>query len=115
MIRYNAAHRGAERDIFPVTDALRMPVISYTALRWGALPRATPDDPSGFIVPAPALWYRFALQSPSVSVTVAAPNNRAELEEDLEVLRVSRPLTEKEYTTLAEHGERVRRYAGRFP
>src|SRR5262245_10310183 len=37
MIRYNAAHRGAERDIFPTTDELGVPVIAYTATRWGAL------------------------------------------------------------------------------
>ena len=47
MIRYNAAHRGAEREIFPVTDAIGMPVIAYTALRWGALLQPTPDDPPG--------------------------------------------------------------------
>src|SRR5947209_3669726 len=41
MIRYNAAHRGAETDVFPTTQALGMPVIVYTALRWGALPRGT--------------------------------------------------------------------------
>ena len=32
MIRYNAAHRGAERDVFPVTQPLGLPVIAYTAL-----------------------------------------------------------------------------------
>ena len=35
MIRYNAAHRGAEREVFPVTDALGLPVIAYTALALG--------------------------------------------------------------------------------
>ena len=53
MIRYNAAHRGAERDVFPVTQPLGLPVIAYTALRWGALLRTTPDDPAGFSVPDP--------------------------------------------------------------
>ncbi len=33
MIRYNAAHRGAETEIFPVTDALGLPVVTYTSLR----------------------------------------------------------------------------------
>src|SRR4051812_30701920 len=33
MVRYNAAHRGAERDVFPVTQRLGLPVIAYTALR----------------------------------------------------------------------------------
>src|SRR5439155_14728578 len=36
MVRYNAAHRGAEAEVFPVTDALGMPVVVYTCLRWGA-------------------------------------------------------------------------------
>ena len=40
MIRYNAAHRGAEREVFPVTEALGLPVIAYTALRWGGAPAA---------------------------------------------------------------------------
>ena len=42
MIRYNAAHRGAETDIFPVTDALGLPVVVYTCLRWGTLLRLDP-------------------------------------------------------------------------
>src|SRR5581483_4952584 len=52
MIRYNAAHRGAEQQIFPVTNALGLPIIAYAGLRWGALLRPTLDDPPGFQVPA---------------------------------------------------------------
>jgi predicted aldo/keto reductase-like oxidoreductase len=115
MIRYNAAHRGAERDIFPVTDSRRVPVIAYTALRWGALLRTTPCDPPGFVVPRAPEWYRFALQSPSVAVVLAAPNDRAELNETMQVLAATGPLSESAYIQLAEHGERVRQGAGRFP
>jgi predicted aldo/keto reductase-like oxidoreductase len=115
MLRYNAAHRGIEREVFPVTDALGMPVIAYTALRWGALLQSTPDDPPGFVEPCAPAWYRFVLQSPSVAVVVAAPANRAELEEDLTVLDVTEPLSPVEYEQLAEHGQRVRRHAGGFP
>jgi aryl-alcohol dehydrogenase-like predicted oxidoreductase len=114
MIRYNAAHRGAERDVFPVTRRLGLPVISYTALRWGALPRPTPEDPPGFSVPGPPAWYRFVLQRPEVAVTLAAPQTRAELEEDLRVLEADGPLTQEAYSALAEHGDRVRRHAGSF-
>jgi aryl-alcohol dehydrogenase-like predicted oxidoreductase len=114
MIRYNAAHRGAEREVFPVTQPLGMPVIAYTALRWGALLRPTPDDPAGFSVPRAPAWYRFALQHPAVAVTLAAPKTRAELEEDLGVLDAPGPLGEQEYAALAAHGERVRRHAGTF-
>jgi predicted aldo/keto reductase-like oxidoreductase len=115
MIRYNAAHRGAETDVFPVTAPLGLPVVVYTCLRWGALLRPTPDDPPGF-VPRPApVWYRFALQHPAVTVALAAPEMRAELDEDLQVLRAGGPLPAEEYERLAEHGRRVRRHAGGFP
>jgi aryl-alcohol dehydrogenase-like predicted oxidoreductase len=114
MVRYNAAHRGAERDVFPVTRPLGLPVIAYTALRWGALARPTPDDPPGFSVPRPPLWYRFVLQHPAVAVTLAVPQTRAELDEDLKVLAAAGPLGDDEYAALAGHGERVRRHAGAF-
>ena len=115
MIRYNAAHRGAETEVFPVTDPLGMPVIVYTCLRWGALLRGTPDDPPGFTVPPAPAWYRFALQSPSVAVALMAPKSRDELQEDLGVLEATGPLSPAEYQLLAEHGQRVRRHAGAFP
>jgi predicted aldo/keto reductase-like oxidoreductase len=115
MVRYNAAHRGAERDVFPVTSTLGLPVIAYTATRWGALLLPTPDDPPGFLVPAAPAWYRFVLQSPAVSVVLAAPHTRAELEENLSVLAATGPMPVEEYTALAAHGERVRGQRGRFP
>jgi aryl-alcohol dehydrogenase-like predicted oxidoreductase len=115
MIRYNAAHRGAEQQIFPVTDALRMPVIAYTALRWGALLRPTRDDPPEFILPRAPDWYQFVLQSRSVTVTLAAPHTRSELDQDLEVLRATGPLSRAEYDRLAGHGARVRRHSRDFP
>ena len=102
-------------NVFPVTGPLGLPVIAYTALRWGALLRPTPDDPPGFSVPRAPDWYRFVLQHPAVAVTLAAPQSRAELEEDLRVLDTEGPLTEDAYTALAGHGERVRRHAGTFP
>jgi predicted aldo/keto reductase-like oxidoreductase len=115
MIRYNAAHRGAEQEVFPVAEAAGLPIIAYTAQRWGALVRSTPDDPAGFAVPPAPAWYRFALQSPAVTVVLAAPHTREELEEDLTVLEVTEPLASEEFNRLAEHGQRVRRHAGRFP
>lgn len=115
MIRYNAAHRGAETDIFPVTTAHGLPVVVYTCLRWGALLRPTADDPPGFVVPGAPAWYRFALQNQAVTIALMAPENRAELEEDLQVLRQMEPYSSEEYERLAAHGQRVRRHAGSFP
>jgi len=115
MIRYNAAHRGAETDVFPVTTALGMPVVAYTALRWGALMQPTRDDPEDFAAPAAPAWYRFSLQNPAATVVLMAPENRQELEEDLSVLDAQGPLSAEEYRRLAEHGRRVRQHAGQFP
>jgi predicted aldo/keto reductase-like oxidoreductase len=115
MVRYNAAHRGAEAEVFPAADAAGLPVIAYTALRWGGLLRPTPDDPPGFTPPPAPTWYRFVLQNPSVAVALAAPHDRRELDEDLTVLDMAAPLTPEAYERLAEHGRRVRRHGGGFP
>jgi predicted aldo/keto reductase-like oxidoreductase len=115
MIRYNAAHRGAETDVFPSTTPLKMPVVVYTCLRWGALLQGTPEDPPDFTAPRASAWYRFALQHPAVSVALMAPQNRVELEEDLTTLDEDKPLSAEEFERLAEHGRRVRKYAGSFP
>ncbi|HLW79530.1 MAG TPA: aldo/keto reductase [Terriglobia bacterium] len=115
MTRYNAAHRGAEQDVFPVTDRLGVPVVVFTAQRWGALAKPTADDPPGFTPPQAREWYRFALSHPSVGVVLMAPANRRELDGDLPLLEDWRPPSPGELELLAGHGRRVRRHAGAFP
>lgn len=115
MIRYNAAHRGAEEDIFPTTDRCDMPVVAYTGVRWGALLKPTADDPPKFSPPAAADCYRFQLSHPSVAVALMAPDGVEELEENLGLLDAWNPLTEGESSRLRGHGDRVRRHAGAFP
>jgi hypothetical protein len=90
-------------------------VVVYTCLRWGALLRPTPDDPPGFVVPEAPQWYRFALQTPSATVALMAPESRTKLEEDLLAVRAEGPLTAPVYRLLADHGQRVRTHAGQFP
>jgi predicted aldo/keto reductase-like oxidoreductase len=115
MVRYNAAHRGAETDVFPVTDRLRLPVVAFTCLRWGGLLKPTPRDPEEFAVPPAPEWYRFVLSHPSVSVALTAPNDRNELLANLALLRDWRPVSDVERRRLSAHGERVRATAGPFP
>ena len=114
MIRYNAAHRGAEREVFPVTRELRLPVVTFTGLRWKALLQATPDDPRGFSPPSAADCYRFCLSNPDVSVALSAPGNRAQLDENLALLEDWRSLDTVSLETIRNHGDRVRRHAGEF-
>jgi aryl-alcohol dehydrogenase-like predicted oxidoreductase len=85
MVRYNAAHPGAENDVFPLLGedrSTRPGVVSYTATRWGALldPEMLPaEEPQ----PRPSDCYRFALSHPDVNVTLCGAKNRAELDEAL--------------------------------
>ncbi|MEX2263383.1 MAG: aldo/keto reductase [Bryobacteraceae bacterium] len=115
MVRYNAAHRGAEKDVFPVTRELGIPVVAFTGLRWKALLKSTPEDPGGFTPPPAREFYRFCLAEPSVAVALTAPSGRAELEGNLSLLDDWRPPGEAELDLLRAHGDRVRRHAGAFP
>ena len=115
MTRYNAAHRGAEEDVFPITTEYNIPVVVFTCLRWGALLESTPDDPHRFRVPAAEDWYRFVLCHPAVTVALMAPNGIKELRQNLQLLDDWRGFTSDEYASLKAHGDRVHRHGGSFP
>ncbi len=68
MIRYNAAHRGAEQDIFPHLPEPRPGVIAYTATRWRKLLHRPKGRPKDGAVPTAGQCYRFVLSNPSVDV-----------------------------------------------
>jgi len=115
MLRYNAAHRGAEKEIFPQAQEFGVPLVSFTGLRWKALLSSTREDPEDFIPPPAREWYRFALAHPAISVVLMAPGDKRELLENLELLTDWRAPTPLEYEALRLHGDRVRRHAGSFP
>jgi len=114
MIRYNAAHRSAEEEVFPVARQRNIPVVTFTGLRWKALLQRTPDDPPGFSPPSAVDCYRFCLSQPDVTVALMAPGNRAELEEDLRLLDDWGAQDAAVRKQLEEHGERVKKHAGMF-
>jgi aryl-alcohol dehydrogenase-like predicted oxidoreductase len=82
MIRYNAAHRGAEREVFDAFGSDRPAIIAYTATRWGMLLQPRPDDgfPKGMTAPE---CYRFALSHPSVDAVLCAARTPDEIREDV--------------------------------
>ena len=72
-LRYNAAHPGAERDLFPRLTAERRPgIVAFTATSWGQLlnPRFTP---AGERTPTAGDCYRFVLSHPAVDLCVTGP------------------------------------------
>jgi aryl-alcohol dehydrogenase-like predicted oxidoreductase len=93
MIRYNAAHPGAERDVFPHLERRRPAVVAYTATSWRRLLRA----PRGWSDRAMTAGecYRFCLTSPHVDVVLTGPRSVAELRENLAAVEQG-PLAEAE-------------------
>ncbi|HEU4406180.1 MAG TPA: aldo/keto reductase [Polyangiaceae bacterium] len=110
MIRYNAAHRGAEHDIFEPLGPGRPAVVAYTATRWGRLlkPAAGLGPMTG------GECYRFALSHPRVDVVLSAPASEAELRENVAAVAQG-PLEPPRLDEVRRFGDAVRSSAvGRF-
>jgi len=106
MIRYNAAHRGAETDIFPHLEPHNPGIVSYTSTRWTRLlsrPKGWPEDQP---VPTAGMAYRFVLNNPAVGVVLTAPRSLAEFEENLTAVRKG-ALNEEEMVFMRRFGDAV--------
>jgi aryl-alcohol dehydrogenase-like predicted oxidoreductase len=112
MIRYNAAHPGAEHDIFPYLAQGRPAIVAYTATRWGGLLKR----PKGWDGPVMTAGdcYRFCLSNPHVDVVLTGPKNRQQLQENLQGLRDKGPLSEEELRWIKEFGQVVHKASSRF-
>ncbi|MFH1881364.1 MAG: aldo/keto reductase [Planctomycetota bacterium] len=106
MLRYNAAHRGAGRDIFPHLAAHNPGIISYTATRWKYLLRRPKSRPKNARIPTAGECYRFVLSNPHVHTVLTAPRNERELRENIAAVRQG-PLNEEDMTFMREFGDAV--------
>jgi aryl-alcohol dehydrogenase-like predicted oxidoreductase len=106
MMRYNAAHRGAEQDIFPHLAQHNPIVINHTATRWTYLLRRPRGWPKDGRVPTAAMCYRFVLSNPHVHVCLTAPRNIRQFEENLAAVPQG-PLSEEEMQFMQEFGDAV--------
>lgn len=113
MLRYNAAHPGAEAEVFPHLATRNPGVVAYTATSWRQLlkaPKDTPPWPGRDVGPVPpmsaALCYRFQLQSPHVHVALTGPADRAQLDENLRALSDG-PLSPEEEAWIRAYGRKV--------
>ncbi len=106
MVRYNAAHRGAETEIFPHLAAHDPAIVSYTATRWSFLLRRTKGWPKDRPVPTAGLAYRFVLSNPNVDVALTAPRTAAQLAENLAEIEKG-PLPDDEMSFMREYGDVV--------
>ena len=116
--RYNAAHTGAERDIFPQLPAENRPgLVAFTATSWGQLttggrgpiPRrwfGGGHIPEAERVPTAGDCYRFVLEQPDVDVCMTGPSTAEHVEQALEALRRG-PMTADELEWMRRVGRAV--------
>ncbi len=104
-VRYNAAHRGAETEVFPHLRGQGL--VSYTATRWGHLlqPRRMPP---GERPPSSRDCYRFALSHPAVDICLCGPRNMEQMEAALETLEKG-PLDADALARMQAIGDHVHR------
>lgn len=108
-VRYNAVHRGAEREVFPALDARdpqeRPGIVTYTSTRWGHLcdPKRTP---AGERTPTGTDCYRFAMSDPHVNVAVAGPANPEQMDQALRALELG-PMNAEELAWMRRVGDGI--------
>ena len=112
MVRYNAAHTGAEQDIFPHIAKRKPAIVAYTATRWRGLLKR-PKDWNGPVMTA-SDCYRFCLSNPHVDIVLTGPKDRQQLQENLDNLREKGPLSEEENAWIRDFGQIVHRDSSRF-
>jgi aryl-alcohol dehydrogenase-like predicted oxidoreductase len=105
-VRYNAVHRGAERDVFPCLPKENGPgIAAFTATRWGKLLKDS-WMPPGEPTPTAAHCYRFTLSHPAVHVCITGPADRQQMEHALTALEQG-PLNPDEMAWMLRVGDHI--------
>jgi aryl-alcohol dehydrogenase-like predicted oxidoreductase len=106
MIRYNAANRGAESEVFPYLPKERRPgITTYTATRWSQLLKAR-KMPQGEKPLTASECYRFVLSNPAVDLCMTGPADAQQMEEGFKALDAC-PLSEEEMARIRRIGDYV--------
>jgi aryl-alcohol dehydrogenase-like predicted oxidoreductase len=106
QVRYNAAHRGAETEVFPYLPENNGPgITAYTATRWGKLIHS-PKIPSSLRRPTAVECYRFVLTHPAVHLVMTGPKDAAQMRENLSLLDTG-PMSPEELAWMRRVGDAV--------
>jgi predicted aldo/keto reductase-like oxidoreductase len=105
-IRYNAANRGAETEIFPFINKEDRPgIVSFTATRWKQLLKPK-KMPPGETPPGALDSYRFVLTNPAVDVCMVGTKNLEQMRENLKILD-REPMNETELNRMRKIGDYI--------
>ncbi len=106
MIRYNAAHPGAEQDVFPYLATPRPGIVAYTTTSWAQLLNPA-LAPAGERVPTAADCYRFVLSSPYIDACYTGAKTGVELDGAMRALDLG-PMRDEELAWMRRVGASVR-------
>jgi aryl-alcohol dehydrogenase-like predicted oxidoreductase len=108
QLRYNAVHRGAEKDIFPFLPEQNRPgIVNFTATCWRKLLKEK-NIPAGERPLTGAECYRYVLSNPNVDLSLTGPSNAERLEENLKALDDG-PLSDEERERIERIGAHIYR------
>jgi predicted aldo/keto reductase-like oxidoreductase len=112
-IRYNAAHRGAQRECFPLMNKTPDPgIVTYTATRWGQLLEAK-HMPKGEHALNASDCYRFVLSNPDVDICLTGPKDMNQMKTALTSLDLG-PLDADQMDRIKKIGDHVHTHAKSF-
>ncbi len=104
-IRYNAANRGAERDVFPKLGPDRPGIVAFTATRRMTLVKSR-RIPEGERRPTAGDCYRFVLSHPSIDIVISAPSRMTHMQKNLADVAEG-PMSEAELAWMRRIGDHV--------
>lgn len=104
-IRYNAANRGAEQDIFPHLPEDRPGIVIFNATKNMSLVKSK-KIPADKKRPTAGDCYRFVLANPHVDVAISAPSKASYLEQNLAEVAKG-PMTDEELEWMRRIGDYV--------
>jgi len=105
-VRYNAVHRGAEKDVFPHLPEENGPgIVIFTATCHTKLLRRD-YVPDGERTPTAGDCYRFVLSHPSVHVCVSGPTDLKQARQNLRILETG-PMRNDEQAWMRRVGDHI--------
>jgi len=109
-VRYNAVHKGAEREVFPLLASSSNPVglVAFTATSWKQLldPKRIPP---GERVPTASDCYRFVLSNPAIDVCMTGPANESQAVEAVRAIEMG-PMNEEELAWMRRVGDHIHKH-----
>lgn len=104
-VRYNAAHRGGDVDLFPHLPEERPGIVGFTTTDNGKLMRSA-NIPEGEKRPNAGDCYRFSLTNPAIDVVASGPSNEKQVLENMAEVAKG-PMDQEELAWMKRIGDYV--------